>query len=269
MASNEWEAAARDIADAWARTLRGIRDVQLQVGQVRAQLARLGVMRAADVLSIVLARAEQHEDLSSVLLLRISLALAAPELAALKRATARVAEARGQLALARFLGAQPADGDPAHDGPEGEEPDAEREREPEPSAARETERGRPLSLGERKSLARRRDRNLLARVLRDPHPDVVRILLDNPALTELDVVRLCARRPISPAALSEVFRHPRWICRYRVRRTLALNPYTPEELALQILPHLTSADLKAVACSGALSERVRAACSLPHPRALH
>ena len=56
-------------------------------------------------------------------------------------------------------------------------------------------RGRPLTLGERKSLARTHDRSLIQRVVRDPHPDVVRILLDNPSLTEEDVVRVCAARP--------------------------------------------------------------------------
>ena len=56
--------------------------------------------------------------------------------------------------------------------------------------------GRPLTLGERKSLARRPDRDLIARVMRDPNPDVIRILLNNPGLTESDVVRVCARRPV-------------------------------------------------------------------------
>jgi hypothetical protein len=63
-------------------------------------------------------------------------------------------------------------------------------------------RGRPLTLGERKSLARTHDRSLIQRVVRDPHPDVVRILLDNPSLTEEDfafarrgpIIRRCCKR---------------------------------------------------------------------------
>jgi hypothetical protein len=134
---------------------------------------------------------------------------------------------------------------------------------------RKAGKGRPLSLGERKSLARRRDRNVLARALRDPHPDVVDILLDNPALTELDVVRLCAQRPVQPEVLTLVFGHARWIVRYRVRLTLALNPHTPEEIALQLLPHLTATDLRAVARSGDVSARVREACVMPPQGSLH
>ena len=69
-------------------------------------------------------------------------------------------------------------------------------------------RGRPLTLGERKSLARTHDRSLIQRVVRDPHPDVIRILLDNPSLTEPDVVRICASRPCDPQVLQTVYETP-------------------------------------------------------------
>lgn len=263
--------AAREVAANWARTVSGLRDASLQVGWVRDQLERLGDARAADVLTVVLARTEQREEAYGRVLLRVSMALAGPEAAGRKRAIACFAEARGQLGLARFLGAW-AQEDPA-EGNALAEPEAgaaERTPELDPALKRAlSEKGRPLSLGERKSLARRRDRELLARALRDPHPDVVRILLDNPALTELDVVRLCAQRPVAPEVLLHVFRHTRWIVHYRVRAALAFNPFTPESITVQLLPHLTPSDLRAVARSSELSERVRAACTLPPGRALH
>ena len=245
--------AAFKIAKGWARTIAGVRDPMLQIGWVRAQIARLGVARATDVLTVVLARAEQREKAFEILLLRISLALAETALARERGAIGRIAEARGQTALARFLGIDLTRA-VAADGPDAGVDDPAR------LTGSAGEKGRPLALGERKSLARRRDRNLLARVLRDPHPDVIRILLDNPALTEADVVRLCARRPVAPEVLAQVFRHPRWVLRYRVRRTLALNPHTPAELALQLLPHLTPADLKELSRASDVSDRVRAAC---------
>ena len=57
------------------------------------------------------------------------------------------------------------------------------------------EAGRPLTLGERKSLAKKPDRDLLERLLADPHPDFIRGVLRNPRLTEDDVVRFVARVP--------------------------------------------------------------------------
>ncbi|MET0286272.1 MAG: hypothetical protein ABW352_17465 [Polyangiales bacterium] len=261
--------AAREVAANWARTVSGLKDPGLQVGWIRDQLAQLGDARAADVLTVVLARAEHREEVYGRLLLRVSMALAGPESAGRKRAIACFAEARGQAGLARFLGG----GEVA---PDSEAPGDDEHDKPDPMLALDpalkralSEKGRPLSLGERKSLARRRDRELLNRALRDPHPDVVRILLDNPALTELDVIRLCAQRPVAPEVLLHVFRHARWIVRYRVRAALAFNPYTPDAITVQLLPHLTPSDLKAVARSSELSELVRSACTLPSDRSVH
>lgn len=102
---------------------------------------------------------------------------------------------------------------------------------------------RPLTLGERKSLARRRDRGVIARVARDPHPLVVRILLGNPALTEADVVQIASRRPIDPQSLVQIVRAPRWAVRYRVRLAIIQNPACPLDVALLLLPHVTTPDL--------------------------
>jgi hypothetical protein len=118
--------------------------------------------------------------------------------------------------------------------------------------------GRPLTLGERKSLARRPDRRLLERALRDPHPDVVAELLHNPRLTEADVARLCASPAARPAVLLRVFAAPRWAVRPRVHRALAANPRTPLEVALALVPMLARAQLRELAADVRLAPTVRA-----------
>jgi hypothetical protein len=253
MKAAEVELAATRAA-LWAKTLSGLRDPEVQIGWIRSELQALGAARSADVLTIVLARAEQREERYATLLLRVSLALAGEEDFALRRAIAGLADVHGQLALARFLGANASELAPD---------EARDEREAPHPKAPDFGRGRPLSLGERKSLARGRDRTLLARVLRDPHPDVIRILLRNPALIEDDIVRLCALRPISAEVLAEVFRTPRWILRYRVKHALARNPYTPEDLAVQLVPHLTPSDRRELGYASHASERLRTACRAP------
>src|SRR5688572_4356488 len=95
---------AGPVAEAWARKLGTLRDHSLQVGWVRSEIERVGAARAADVLSIVLARAEQREERYATLLLRVSLALSTPLGAPLKGGIAAIAAARGQSSLARFLG---------------------------------------------------------------------------------------------------------------------------------------------------------------------
>jgi hypothetical protein len=96
--------------------------------------------------------------------------------------------------------------------------------------------GRELTLGERRSLARRPNRKSFDKLLADPHPQVIRLLLQNPKLTEDDVVRLVARRPARLGVLGEVARSLRWLSRSRVRLALLLNPGTPTELCMPLLP---------------------------------
>jgi hypothetical protein len=119
--------------------------------------------------------------------------------------------------------------------------------------------GRPLTLGERKSLAKRPDRNLLERLLADPHPDVIRSVLRNSRLTEDDVVRFVARHPGRPELLTEVARFPKWVHRPRVRLSLVLNPMSPIELSIPLAGLLLRHELKLVVESTNVPLSVRAA----------
>ena len=133
--------------------------------------------------------------------------------------------------------------------------------------------GRPLTLGERKSLARTHDRQQILLLLRDPHPAVVTILLDNPHVTETDVVRIAAARPAVPSALSLLAAHPRWSVRHPVKRALVWNPSTPLADAVRIATTLRSLELRALAADPTLREALRThaaevyAAALRRPRA--
>ncbi len=123
-------------------------------------------------------------------------------------------------------------------------------------------RGRPLTLGEQKSLARSRDRGLLAKALRQGQPEVVPILLSNPAIVELDIVRLAAQRPIPSEVLRAIFAHHRWIVRPAVRSAVMQNPSCPLDIALQLSPQLNQTDAKQMALSPSLRPMLRHACGL-------
>ncbi len=119
--------------------------------------------------------------------------------------------------------------------------------------------GRQLTLGERKALARKPDRRLLARLARDPDPSVVRIVLSNPRTVEQDVVRIAASRPANRAALLEIARHPRWNNKIAVVRALVFNPATPLAAKLRLLPRLRRQDLREVAFGGLADQETAAA----------
>jgi hypothetical protein len=132
------------------------------------------------------------------------------------------------------------------------------EREPEPQPIQPG--GRKMTLGERKALARRPERRLLERLVKDGDPRVIRILLGNRRLVEQDVVRMATQRPARPEVLREVGDSSRWISRERVRRALVLNPYTPKATSLRLVPLLKLQELEEVARSSKIpGEVVRAA----------
>lgn len=150
-----------------------------------------------------------------------------------------------------------------HEGPRAEEEDPPGERDAPDDEDHKVPQyfaGRTLTLGERKSLARRPDRRMIDRVARDPSPAVIELLLNNPRLTEDDVVRLCARRPGLPEVLTLVFVNPRWSARPRVRRSLALNPRTPEPIVAALVPLMSPDDLHAVAMDERVPGAVRRRC---------
>ena len=115
---------------------------------------------------------------------------------------------------------------------------------PEPTEPRIPDygRGRELTLGERRNLARRSDRQNFDALLRDPHPMVVTELLTNPKTTEDDVVRLAALRPVRSSTIEAIAR-TRWLSRRRVRMTVLLNPGSPARVSLPLVGLCTRSEL--------------------------
>lgn len=112
-------------------------------------------------------------------------------------------------------------------------------------------------LGTRKTLARSHDRLVLDRIMRDRHPAVVRILLDNPRIVERDVVMMAAQQPNHPDVLIEIVRHPRWVQRYQVQKALVFNPYLPVNRGLPLLEFLTAPDLRELSTTPTVAPELR------------
>lgn len=106
---------------------------------------------------------------------------------------------------------------------------------------------RPLTLGERKSLARSNDRTVLERLVVDPHTDVVAMLLGNPHVTEGDILRIATSRRSAPAVLQLVLDARRFGTRPRVRRALLRNPNLPLAIALRLVGLLNRAEQRELA----------------------
>jgi hypothetical protein len=133
-------------------------------------------------------------------------------------------------------------------------PAVEREHEPERSLDPSS---RPLTLGERKSLARGSQRDIIDKLATDPHPDVVAILLENPKLTEREVLRITSRRPVDPDTLMHVVMSERFRPRHAVRRSLCLNPHTPVMVAVRLMSTLRARDLRELGADRKLAAQLR------------
>jgi hypothetical protein len=78
--------------------------------------------------------------------------------------------------------------------------------------------------------------------------DLVRkIALNNPFLTESQVLKVLAKTAVPERVVAAIAQHPKWAAQYNVRMALVRNPHTPAPAVLAFLPHLTPNDLKEIA----------------------
>jgi hypothetical protein len=244
--------------------LKAIRDARMRVLALVGAFGEGSPTAWVEALATIVARAQVINDVDSLMVLEcITHAAGDPALAyGTRQGLYEAAVAQGMPAIARlFLAASPPVALPPH---LAKQLGPERPLKP---------AGRPLTLGERKSRARTRLREEIGLMLRDPHPAVVEILLDNPHVTESDVVRIAAMRPAVPESLAKLAAHPRWSVRHAIKRALVLNPSTPLADAIRIATTLRAAELAELAADPALPELLRVhaaevrAASLRRPQA--
>ncbi|MBV71646.1 MAG: hypothetical protein CMH52_09930 [Myxococcales bacterium] len=118
---------------------------------------------------------------------------------------------------------------------------------------------RDLTLGERRSLARSRDRDVLSRLLTDPDAGVIGILLQNPRVLERDVLRIASGQPNRSEVLTQVFKNDRWCRRRQVQLALMQNPYTPSDVSRSLLELLDESGLREVAAARSIDAAIRSA----------
>jgi len=230
------------------RAVPTLKDVGMRTQLVANDLSSSDVGEIAEALEETCMLAEQAEPRAREVLSAAMPTLTDPASDALVAQLRESAQELGFLALARMLRRR-------------SRPAAFPEPPPEPDQRHpgESRVGRALTLGERKALARSRDRFMLDRLLRDPHPAVIRNVLSNTRITEDDVVRLAARRPAFPDVQLEIARHVRWSIRQRVRLALVQNPFTPPSVSVPLLSLLVRPELDQVLAATDVPAIVRGA----------
>lgn len=114
-----------------------------------------------------------------------------------------------------------------------------------------------ITLGERRSLSKKPIKDTIDRLLSDPDPMIVTNLLNNPRMTEKEVVKIVSKRPNSPAILKLVVGHRVWSKRYEVMKAVVLNPYTPPRLSISLLEFLLTQDIRLVSEDNTIHAEVK------------
>jgi hypothetical protein len=78
-------------------------------------------------------------------------------------------------------------------------------------------------------------------------------------IDQADAELISEMRDVHPDVSREIAREPRWSRVYGVRLNLVLNPVTPVDVALALLPQLSDEDVNRVSDDSDLSELLRGA----------
>jgi hypothetical protein len=114
-----------------------------------------------------------------------------------------------------------------------------------------------LPLGQKITLARRGTARVAGAILAEGHAQLVSIALDNPGLTEAQVLKALSRERLPIAVTKGISQHRKWSHTYNVRLALVRHPGSTLSTILAYLPELTVSDLRELAAPGIVSETLR------------
>jgi hypothetical protein len=114
-----------------------------------------------------------------------------------------------------------------------------------------------LPLGQKITLARRGPPRVAGALLAEGHAQILPIVLDNPNLTEAQILKALSREKILPSIPQSIAAHRKWAHVYNVRLALVRNPSSSLSTILSYLPQLTVSDLRELAAPGVVPENLR------------
>ena len=113
-----------------------------------------------------------------------------------------------------------------------------------------------MGIGEKIKLALRGNRDARAILIRDAQKLIRRFVLQNPRVTDTEVVAVARNRSADEELLRMIADRREWMRNYQIRLALATNPKTPLVLALKQLTTLTDGDLRLLTKSKNVSATV-------------
>jgi hypothetical protein len=136
------------------------------------------------------------------------------------------------------------------DEPHGKEPEKEpeHEQEKEPSPNLRAQIG-AMKVGQRLKLALKGNRDARQILIRDANRLVQRFVLQNPRITEEEIIALCKNRSVERELIEAISKKKEWTANYQIRLALVTNPKAPLAVVVRYVPTLFPRDLRQLAKS--------------------
>ncbi|MFN8628731.1 MAG: hypothetical protein U0587_22520 [Candidatus Binatia bacterium] len=113
-----------------------------------------------------------------------------------------------------------------------------------------------MSVGERIKLALKGNRDARMILIRDTNRLIQRFVLQNPRLSDDEVITIARNRNLDVDLLRKIAEHKQWPRNYQVRSALVTNPKTPLASALHFVGTLMERDLRLLAKSKNVSATI-------------
>jgi len=113
-----------------------------------------------------------------------------------------------------------------------------------------------MTVGERIKLALKGNREARMILIRDPNRLIQRFVLQNPRITDDEVLMVARNRNLDAEILRRIGEHKYWSRNYQVRLALVTNPKTPLATALHFVGTLAERDIRQLAKSKHVSATV-------------
>jgi predicted regulator of amino acid metabolism with ACT domain len=114
-----------------------------------------------------------------------------------------------------------------------------------------------LPLGQRIMLARRASARVAGGLIAQGAAQVTKIALDNPLLTESQLLRSLAKESLPAQTVEAIAEHEKWSKLMNIRVAVLRHPHAPAERVLCFLPDLPLRDLEELSKQSGLPEHVR------------
>ncbi len=131
-----------------------------------------------------------------------------------------------------------------------------KEAEQQTGVKRQLQQIRAMSVSEKVELASTAGREVRALLIRDSNKEVRKAVLDSPRMTEGEIIAIAGSPTLDEELLRKIVANKQWLKNYQIRLALVHNPTTPLPISLKLVATLRNGDLKQLAKSTEVSDKL-------------